>query len=885
MASLTSVKLKAYTQVLTANDKLMNALLVFLGALSLFLAIPFYPFVLAPLLALIPGFIAYNDPKIGVIVSTIMALFAFAYQSTVFAWIWLLATAIVLFKVWDFWNIIAALQILIFLPFIPFPFSLISGFVYAAMLIISYKVGSKKSLLISIPSVLLILLLSALWQVDNSAYFPVIHNIYFTDSNIMRKEFPSIFDFGDAFETSLSNLTNLRNALDFGPALGTMFEDLIRLLFVDTGFLQLLIWAVVLYLPPFITGRIIKGGKKVELYASLSLLFVPIAYIFVYSLAGLDYRIEMPVYALASIGLIYFLENWGINLSRELEIRKRKETEEIGLPGVIELTLSAGEKGLEDVANYEDVKKELVESILTPLQKPEIAYAYGIKPPRGILLFGPPGTGKTMIMRAFAKEIDYRIYYVKCSELLSSLYGESEKKFAELFKKARKEAPVILFFDEIDAIAKKRTLSTTDDVTPRILTTILQELDGFRDDKPVIFVAATNVPQLLDPALLRPGRIDKIIYMGPPDYEGRKKIFKIYIKRVPHARIDYDRLAELTERYTGADIANVVKEATRIAAERAKKSGRIEPITMKDLEEVIRNSKPSVTLSQIEEYEKFKLDFERRMGKPQRKEKRKVLTFKDVADMEEVKKALKEAIELPIKYEHLVKEFDIKPPKGILLFGPPGTGKTYIVKASAGEFGVPLILLSGAELLEKGFEHAAEIIKSEFNRARENAPAIIFIDEIETVAPARTGVNPLMGQLLQELDGVRGLDKVVVIGATNLPYMLDKALLRPGRFDKIIYVGPPSKEVRKEIFRIHLGKFAELFDLDKLAEATEGFSGADIASIVREMKLALMEVKMGKRKKFETANALKLIKKRKPSITKSMLEEYERFLEEFGERK
>jgi transitional endoplasmic reticulum ATPase len=224
-----------------------------------------------------------------------------------------------------------------------------------------------------------------------------------------------------------------------------------------------------------------------------------------------------------------------------------------------------------------------------------------------------------------------------------------------------------------------------------------------------------------------------------------------------------------------------------------------------------------------------------------------------------------------------------------LLFGPPGTGKTYIMKAAAGEFKVPIIFLSGAELLKKGYYEAAIVLKEAFNRAKDNAPSIIFIDEIETVAPARTGAsNPLMGQLLQEMDGIKDLKNVIVVGATNLPQTLDPALLRPGRFDRIIYIPPPSKEVRKEVFKIHLGKFAPSFDLDYLASITDGYSSADIKSLCEEIKLRLLQLSMQKAGKIKTLSneeIMNLIKNRKPSITKDLLLIYERFIKEYGERK
>ncbi|MEM4295769.1 MAG: AAA family ATPase, partial [Candidatus Anstonellales archaeon] len=568
--------------------------------------------------------------------------------------------------------------------------------------------------------------------------------------------------------------------------------------------------------------------------------------------------------------------------------RRLKEVQPFSVFGVQDLSVESNLKGFEDVANYDELKAELIESIKTPLENPKIAYAYGLKPPKGLLLFGPPGTGKTYLMKALAKELNFPFLYVKTSQLLSPYYGESEKNVSQIFELARKKAPVVLFFDEIDAIAKKRAGGGLDEVTPRVLNTLLQELEGVVSKKPIIFVAATNVPNMIDPALLRPGRIDKVIYMGVPDERGRELLFKYYINQVPNENIDFKKLAKMTERYTPADISNVVQEAKRIAAKRASKTGNIEPITMNDLEGIIKITKPSVSASLLEEHEQFKLEFERKTSK-EKEEKPPELTFSDVADMEDVKKTLKEAIELPLKYGQLIEEFQLRPPKGLLLFGPPGTGKTYIMKAAAGEFKVPIIFLSGAELLKKGYYEAATVLKEAFNRAKDNAPSIIFIDEIETVAPARTGMsNPLMGQLLQEMDGLKNLKNVIVVGATNLPQTLDPALLRPGRFDRIIYIPPPSKEVRKQIFAIHLGKFSSSFDLDYLANATEGYSSADIKALCEEIKLKLFQKSMQTGKKIDTLTKQELsslLAGRKPSITKDLLFVYEKFIKEYGERK
>ncbi|RME79392.1 MAG: AAA family ATPase [Methanobacteriota archaeon] len=879
-------KVRAYTHVFFAKDRFANSFITYIAALASFAALPFFPIYTVFLFAFIPAYITYTSkPEYGIVLLAFMNLFTSMYQSTIFGYVYLLAFSIILFKVWTAWKEIAFLHIVIFLPFAAFPFSLLGGFFYLIMLLASLHLGSHRSFLLSMPAIALVLLLSSLWGVPNDAYLPLHLNIYQPIQELQRATFPSLLDFFSiAIPTAFYNMFNFGNALGFSKALSIVSSNLTMILFNDGGILQLVFWAFLLYAVAFITGM--SRSKDLELKSGLLLFAVPLVYFFIYSLLSLRFPWEIAIYSVASYGIFYYLEREGFTFSRERIERAERRSSVFSSLGLQDLSSTASVSGLDDVAGYDDVKDELLQAIKIPLEKPELAYTYGLKPPKGILLFGPPGTGKSYLMKAFAKELKYPLLYIKTSDILSPYYGESEKKISEIFKIARKKAPVILFFDEIDAIGKKRGASSMDDVTPRILNTLLQELDGVAAKEPIIFVAATNVPNLLDKALLRPGRIDKVIYMGVPDKEDRKEIFAYYLKDLPTQDIDLDKLAKESERYTPADIANVVMEAKREAAKRMARTGKVAPITGEDIMRLLKTTKPSTGISQLEMYKRFKLDFERRSGAVSKKPEKKAVTFDDVADMEDVKAILKEAIELPLLHSEEIEEFEVQPPKGLLLFGPPGTGKTYIVKAAAGTFNIPFIFLSGAELLKKGYGGAAEVLKEAFNRAKDNAPAIIFIDELETVAPARTGgANPLMGQLLQELDGVKDLKNVLVIGATNLPQSLDPALLRPGRFDKIVYVPQPNKEVREEMFKLHLGKFSSVFNIEELASMTEGFSAADIKAITDELKLALLQMKISGKGRDINKILSAVMEGRKPSITQSMLTTYKRFMEEYGERK
>ncbi len=895
--SISGQKIRAYTQILQQDENFWHAFLVFLGALAVLSAIPFYPFYVTPLLALLCGAIAYRNPAVGTIASVILAFPAFAYQSYSLGFLFVLLVAIVLFEAFERWAIIAALEVLIFLPFTPFPISLLGGFVMLGMLISALNFGSSKSMLVSLPAVFIILFLSSIWtysspfiSATNAAYMPLNPGIYSKPPELqISNPEVGLAELPLEFVNSLASLFNFSKAAEFNTALGGTMENIGKMLFMDSALIQLIVWSVVLYLISFTSGRI--KGRHAQFLSSLFLLFVPLSD-FVSSLAfGYAFHIEIVFYAFASIAIIASLELLNVKFSQESSIIRKEKLKQFGKFGVRDLSLEGGEK-FADVGGYEDVKEEIRDAVMLPLEQKDLAYTYGLTPPKGILLFGPPGTGKTMIIRALANEINFRLYYVNTSELLSKWYGESEKNVAELFADARKNAPCIIMFDEIDTIGKSRS-SSTDDVTPRVLSVLLQEIDGaVNSGKPIMIIGTTNIPNELDPALLRPGRFDKIIYMPLPDLEGRESILQVHLRKYPAENIDYAKLAKKTERYSGADLKNIVDEAVKAVAKRAQKKDTVLPVTMEDLMDVVSHTKPSVGLAHLEDYERFRMDFERRTGgrkdaKQEEEQKEGGVRWNDVAGLDDVRQALLEAIQLPLMHEELMKEFKVKPSKGILLFGPPGCGKTLIVRAASNELKAAFITLSGAELMKKGYTQAVSVLKEAFVRAKENTPAILFIDEVETIAPSRgMGGGDIVGQLLTEMDGMKELKGVVVIGATNKPEILDSAILRPGRFDKIFYIPPPDLEGRKQIFGINLGNFAEGVDVGLLAQESEGYSGADIASLVQSAKMAALREKLGGgAPKITTQALLKIISKRRPSITESMLEEYGIFLKEYGERR
>ncbi|AAY80291.1 AAA family ATPase [Sulfolobus acidocaldarius] len=529
----------------------------------------------------------------------------------------------------------------------------------------------------------------------------------------------------------------------------------------------------------------------------------------------------------------------------------------------------------EMIGGYEDVKKEIKEYIEFPLKYKELSRKYGIKPPKGILLFGPPGCGKTLMMRALANEAKINFIYVNVSDIMSKWYGESEARLRELFANARKNSPCILFFDEIDTIGVRRESHTGDSVTPRLLSLMLSEIDGLQGNDGIILVGSTNIPHLLDKALLRAGRFDKLIYIGLPDKRSRREILEIHCKAKPlESDVDFDKLAEMTERFTGADLANLCQEVARRAAIEALERNVERKISMQDFNDVIKRYKPSVTLQMLEEYEKFRLDYERKFRGPEiTSSDNEKITLDDIGGYNSIKKELYELLEIQLRYSKLMEQMKIPPIRGILLHGPPGVGKTMMAKALSKTLGVKFIMISGAEILYKGYEGAVSTIKEVFNRARENKPAIVLLDEIDAIAPRRenqkTDSSKVVNQLLTEMDGIRSLKEVVVIATTNRMEDVDPALKRPGRFDRIVYMPLPNSEEREDILQKYIGlEECKMVKCDQIAKVTEGYSGADLAAIAREAKLkVLREIIRGNvDRKLSYEDLIEAASKIKPSV-------------------
>ena len=508
----------------------------------------------------------------------------------------------------------------------------------------------------------------------------------------------------------------------------------------------------------------------------------------------------------------------------------------------------------EDIGGLHEAIQKIREMVELPLKHPELFKRLGIEPPKGVLLYGPPGCGKTLLAKAVANETDAHFYAINGPEIMSKFYGESEQRLREIFEEAKKNAPSIIFIDEIDAIAPKRE-EVTGEVEKRVVAQLLALMDGLEARGNVIVIAATNRPNALDPALRRPGRFDREIEIGVPDKQGRLEILQIHTRNMPLAKdVDLNRLAEMTHGFVGADLAALCREAAMKALRRylpkidlSQERIPLEvleqlEVTMQDFLEAYKEITPSALREVYVEIPNVK--------------------WSDIGGLEQVKQELREAVEWPIKHPEAFKRMGIKPPKGILLYGPPGCGKTLLAKAVATEAEANFISVKGPEIFSKWVGESERAIREIFRKARQAAPCIVYFDEIDAIAPRRGGdigdshvADRVVNQLLTEMDGIEDLKGVVVIAATNRPDMLDPALLRPGRFDRLIYIPPPDARAREEIFKIHLrGKPLDKdVDLQKLVSLTEGYTGADIAALCNTAALIALRDFLNKYPKPEEA--------------------------------
>ncbi|MCL2115919.1 MAG: CDC48 family AAA ATPase [Methanobrevibacter sp.] len=507
-------------------------------------------------------------------------------------------------------------------------------------------------------------------------------------------------------------------------------------------------------------------------------------------------------------------------------------------PGPVDLSKIEGVKNVvnvsyEDIGGLKEEVKKVREMIEIPLKRPELFERLGISPPKGVLMHGPPGTGKTLLAKAVASESDAHFILINGPEIMSKYVGGSEENLREFFEEAEENAPSIIFIDEIDAIAPKRE-ETAGEVERRTVAQLLTLMDGLKSRGQVVVIGATNRPDSLDQAIRRPGRFDREIEIGVPDRDERKEVMEIHTRGMPlDEDVDLDEISDTTHGFVGADLESLCKEAAMRVLR------RILP-EIKDDEKI-----PEETLKKIIVK---KEDFKEALREIQPSALREVLVqipnikWSDIGGLEKAKQELQEAIEWPLKYPENFEKFGVKPPKGTILFGSPGTGKTLLAKAVANESDANFITVKGPELLSKWVGESEKGVREIFRKARQTAPTVIFFDEIDSIASTRgyssdSGVTQrVVNQLLTEIDGMEELQDVAIIAATNRPDIIDPGLMRPGRFDRHIKVENPNEEGRLGIFKVHTKDMplAKDVKLEKLAKNTEGYVGADIEAICRE---------------------------------------------------
>ena len=586
-----------------------------------------------------------------------------------------------------------------------------------------------------------------------------------------------------------------------------------------------------------------------------------------------------PAYALTQIRLtvVSTVPKGIVHIDENTEVEMRAEFEE--------------PRGGRAVVNYDDVGgmgdtiRQLREMVELPLRYPELFTRLGVDPPKGVLLHGPPGTGKTRLAQAVANESDATFFIINGPEIMGSAYGESEKRLREVFEEAAKAAPAIIFIDEIDSIAPKRS-QVSGEAEKRLVAQLLTLMDGLEARANLVVIAATNRPDAIDEALRRPGRFDREIVIGVPDEAGRREILAIHTRGMPLGTgVDLQELARVTHGFVGADIAALAREAA-IEAVR-----RIMPRLDLDAQTV----PPEV----LEDLCVTRDDLLSALKRIQPSAMREVMVqvphvgWSDIGGLGDAQEKLREGVELPLKNPEAFRRLGIRPAKGFLLYGPPGTGKTLLAKAVAKEAEANFIAIKSSDLLSKWYGESEQQIARLFARARQVAPCVIFIDEIDSLVPARgSGANEpqvtarVVNTMLAEMDGMEELQSIVVIGATNRPNLVDPALLRPGRFDELVYVGTPDAPGREHILKIHTAKMplAEDVDLADLAGKTERFTGADLEDMVRRAGLVAIRRSGREVDSVTGADFAEALEDSRATVTEQMEQDYAKLKGELKRR-
>jgi len=533
----------------------------------------------------------------------------------------------------------------------------------------------------------------------------------------------------------------------------------------------------------------------------------------------------------------------------------------------------------ENVGGLKTEVQRVREMIELPMKHPEVFQKLGIESPKGILLHGPPGTGKTLIAKAVANESGANFFSIAGPEIMSKYYGESEQRLREIFEEANRTTPSIIFIDEIDSIAPKRS-EVTGEVERRVVAQLLAMMDGLTERGQVVVIGATNRVDAIDPALRRPGRFDREIEIGVPDRNDRVEILRIHVRNMPlHEDVDLENLADRTQGFVGADMSALCKEAAMRALRHYLPDMGMEDdiprevvesikVTNQDFEDSLKEIEPSAMREVLVELPR--------------------VTWSEVGGLGPLKQELIEAIDWPLRKPERFQEMGIRPPRGILLYGPPGTGKTLIAQAVANETNANFISIRGPQMLSKWVGESEKAVREIFRKAKQVSPTIIFFDELDSIAPMRgmeegsRVTERVVNQLLAEMDGLEDLKGVVVIAATNRPDIIDPALLRSGRFDRMLMIGPPDREGRMEILKVHAARIpnSEDVSLEELAELTEGYVGSDLAAFCREaVLLALREDPDASL--VEMRHYYEALKRIRPSFEESMVSYYQRITERF----
>ena len=584
---------------------------------------------------------------------------------------------------------------------------------------------------------------------------------------------------------------------------------------------------------------------------------------------GIQQFMNAPAYALQEIRLavVSASPKGVVHIDENTEIELRPEYEEP--------TQRRADVTYDDIGGMGQTIDQLRELVELPLRYPELFQRLGVDPPKGLLLYGPPGTGKTRLARAVANESDASFFLINGPEIMGSAYGESEGRLREIFEEAAKSAPSIVFIDEIDSIAPKRG-NVQGEAEKRVVAQLLTLMDGLESRANLVVIAATNRPEAIDEALRRPGRFDREIVVGVPDERGRREILGIHTRGMPLGdHVDLAELARTTYGFVGADLAALTREAAIEAVRRIMPRLNLEDrtvppevlddlsVTREDFLEALKRVQPSAMREVMVEAPRVRWD--------------------DVGGLDAAQNRLKEGVELPLKDPDAFRRLGIRPAKGFLLYGPPGTGKTLLAKAVAREAEANFIATKSSDLLSKWYGESEQQITRLFQRARQVAPCVIFIDELDSLVPARGGglgepqvTERVVNTILAEMDGLEELQSVVVIGATNRPNLIDPALLRPGRFDELVYVGVPNAEGRRRILAIQTQKMplAGDVDLDAVARATDRFTGADLEDVVRRAGLTALRRSL-QSTEVTMADFTEALTESRASVTPEMEKDYE----------